>query len=188
MANMHALAHSLPVTPTKRITGTTLGERLREAREAAGLSQDDAGAKIGRNGQTLWRWEHDRNEPSASDVSALASVYGVAPNVLLAWKPKTLSNLHPELRRFLAGPEGSKVTSEERLALMAMPLAPDVEPTYSMYHFFLLSIQAGRPVDVAAESAHVSAEAERRGAERGWRDIDEDEEEADTTKPRRRRN
>jgi transcriptional regulator with XRE-family HTH domain len=188
MARMHALAHSFPVASAwKRITGKTLGERLREAREAAGLTQDDAGAKIGRNGQTLWRWEHGRNEPNASDVAQLANVYGVPPHVLLDWRPKTLATMHPELRRFLASDQDPPIAPDERMALMTMPLPEGVEPTYRMFDFFLLSIRAGRPADIAAESAHVSADAERRGDDRGWKDpLNDDDDNDPKGRPRRR--
>jgi transcriptional regulator with XRE-family HTH domain len=176
MAFMQVLAHALSVAPTwKRITGKTLGERLREAREASGLSQDQAGEAIGKNGQTIWRWEHDKNDPPASSVAELARVYGVPPHVILAWKPKTLATMHPELRKFLSGPEGAGITSDERMALLTMPTPEGADPTYRMYDFFLLALRAGRPIDIAAESAHVNAEAERRGDVRAWEDrLDDD--------------
>lgn len=62
----------------------TISERLRAAREAAGLTREQAVADLAVEGlhitvQTLYRWERegDSGEPRATDAAILAKVYDV---------------------------------------------------------------------------------------------------------------
>lgn len=52
---------------------------LQAARLAAGLTQDDAGAAIGRTGAIVCRYESGAVDPPTSITAALASLYGVDP-------------------------------------------------------------------------------------------------------------
>jgi transcriptional regulator with XRE-family HTH domain len=51
--------------------------RLRELREAAGLTQHDLAKKIGVHVDAVARWEQGRREPSWTTVLALAGALGV---------------------------------------------------------------------------------------------------------------
>lgn len=68
-----------------------VGERLREARNALGLTMQQAadldGVKINRN--TLQQWETGTTEASISAVSRLAAAYGVDPVYLLSGQSST---------------------------------------------------------------------------------------------------
>lgn len=50
----------------------TIGQRLREEREALGLSQPKFAALAGTTKQTLFSWESDRTAPSAAQLAAFA--------------------------------------------------------------------------------------------------------------------
>lgn len=62
---------------------TAFAVRLRELREAAGLTQPQAGRGAGVHPQTYMRWERGETEPSFSELCALASLFGKTPNDFL---------------------------------------------------------------------------------------------------------
>lgn len=74
--------------PADTITSTTpetsLGERLRSAREAAGLSVEQAARRLGVLKSTWQAWEADRKEPRANRLTMTAGVLGVSPSWLLS--------------------------------------------------------------------------------------------------------
>ena len=53
----------------------TLGQRIRAAREEAGLTQEDVARSIGVSGQTPSRWERDSNVPYPRQLRALAELF-----------------------------------------------------------------------------------------------------------------
>jgi SOS-response transcriptional repressor LexA len=55
-----------------------LGKRIREAREAKGLSQAKVGAACNPpiTGQAVYKWEHNLSTPSAEDLDILAQLTG----------------------------------------------------------------------------------------------------------------
>ncbi len=57
--------------------GEHFGPRLRELREAAGLTQQELAARVGVQWETISRWERGTREPSWSNVLAMASALGV---------------------------------------------------------------------------------------------------------------
>lgn len=52
-----------------------LSDVLREARTAVGLTQDEAGRRIGVSSTTIARWEQGRITPSGRNLAAAAKVY-----------------------------------------------------------------------------------------------------------------
>lgn len=55
----------------------TLGDQIKTAREAAGLSQYKLGAKLDLTGQTVYNWEKGNNPPDAAQLARLAEILGV---------------------------------------------------------------------------------------------------------------
>lgn len=53
-----------------------LGERLKAAREAAGITQEDAANSLGVVSLTMRRWEHNQNTPPVGTLYAMAKLYG----------------------------------------------------------------------------------------------------------------
>jgi transcriptional regulator with XRE-family HTH domain len=60
-----------------------IGERLREHRRAAGLSQIQLGGLIGRDHKTVHRWETAATAPTLDDLLLLADALGTPLPVLL---------------------------------------------------------------------------------------------------------
>lgn len=63
---------------------TTLGERLHNARQEAGLTLSLASHLAGVKPSTLRDWERDRSEPRVNKLVALAGIFGVSPTHLMA--------------------------------------------------------------------------------------------------------
>ena len=63
---------------------STLGERICNARQEAGLSLSLASHLAGVKASTLRDWERDRSEPRVNKLVALAGIFGVSPTHLLA--------------------------------------------------------------------------------------------------------
>lgn len=57
--------------------GNKLGEKIREAREAMGISQAAAAEKAGVGLRSLERWEAGEGNPSLEARRALAKFYGL---------------------------------------------------------------------------------------------------------------
>jgi transcriptional regulator with XRE-family HTH domain len=73
---------------TKRVIRTTgtlagLGERLREAREAAEMTQEEAAQGIGTTPRSIRRFERGEYEPSMTQLAALGRLYEVSSDKLL---------------------------------------------------------------------------------------------------------
>lgn len=66
----------------------TLGERIRYAREAKGLSQSDIARHFGISRISVLNWEHDDTRPKVERIQKLAEVLGVSEEWLLSAKGK----------------------------------------------------------------------------------------------------
>ena len=62
---------------------TTIGGKLKAARGAAGLTQEQAAEKAGVSRQTVSSWENDRSYPDIGSVIALSELYGISLDELL---------------------------------------------------------------------------------------------------------
>jgi transcriptional regulator with XRE-family HTH domain len=54
-----------------------IGERLRDARHEAGLTQLQLGERVGRDHRTIHRWEYAQRIPDLNDLLLLADALGV---------------------------------------------------------------------------------------------------------------
>lgn len=61
----------------------TVGDRIRIAREAASLTLEELAARIGVGFQQLWRYEKDKNEPTAATITKIAVALNVTTDYLL---------------------------------------------------------------------------------------------------------
>ena len=61
----------------------TLGEKLTQARKAAGLTQADVAAKLNVSRQAVSRWERGQSKPSTQKLLALGGLYGASVDRLL---------------------------------------------------------------------------------------------------------
>ena len=60
-----------------------IGKKLKDARNAAGLTQESAAESLGVSRQTVSKWENGSADPSTTNLLALAKLYGVAAEELL---------------------------------------------------------------------------------------------------------
>lgn len=58
-------------------------QKMRDARNAAHLTADEAAKRIGVHVNALLRWERGDAEPMGANLIALSSLYGVSPDELL---------------------------------------------------------------------------------------------------------
>ncbi|MBR4703335.1 MAG: helix-turn-helix transcriptional regulator [Oscillospiraceae bacterium] len=56
----------------------SLGENIRQARKAAGISQEELGAALGVVSQTVSKWERDESSPDAALLPELAKALGIS--------------------------------------------------------------------------------------------------------------
>lgn len=61
-----------------RVPVFSLGERIRKAREDAGLSQQQLANKLGVDRKTVGNWEGERNQPRYRDLMMISSVADVS--------------------------------------------------------------------------------------------------------------
>ncbi|WP_375163544.1 helix-turn-helix domain-containing protein [Microbacterium sp.] len=51
---------------------TTLGQRIKAARQLAGMRQEDLAYAVGASRSAVNEWEHERSEPNATRMFAIA--------------------------------------------------------------------------------------------------------------------
>ncbi len=61
------------------------GQRIRQAREKAGLSQTQLANLVGVTQGAVYQWEIDATRPKSSSLGRLAAVLGIDLNSLVAW-------------------------------------------------------------------------------------------------------
>ena len=60
-----------------------IGDRIKAARLAKGMSGDDLARAIGVSRQTVSNWERGVYTPSSDNIFALSKVLGVAPETII---------------------------------------------------------------------------------------------------------
>ena len=68
---------------------TTMGERIKELRKNAGMTQEELGNKIGVTAQAVSKWECGGGFPEVSLILPLCDELGVTANELLSGKRLT---------------------------------------------------------------------------------------------------
>lgn len=63
----------------------TIGQRIKEARKNAGLTQKELGARLGVAYQTLAQWENDLRNPKQKTIQRIADALGVSFSYLQGW-------------------------------------------------------------------------------------------------------
>ena len=62
----------------------TFGEKLKEARKEAGLSQEQLAEKVCVSRSAIAKWESDRGMPDVNNLKAMAQLLGISVDYLLA--------------------------------------------------------------------------------------------------------
>ena len=121
----------------------SLGENIREARKAAGLSQEALGEALGVVSQTVSKWERDESSPDAALLPSLAEALGVSLDALFDRTPpeRAVADALFRLLRPKSPEERSEVLfrllrlcvelnlgmpEEEEAAFPSVPMTPEV--------------------------------------------------------------
>lgn len=62
----------------------TLGERIKECRQTAGMSQEKVAELVGVSRQAVTKWEANQSAPSTENLFKLAEIFGTTVDLLLA--------------------------------------------------------------------------------------------------------
>ncbi len=95
----------------------SVAERLREAREAAGLSQGQVAKKIGMHRPTISEIEAGRRKVVAEELNIFASLYGVSIEWIVSGSS---GNPQEDARILMAARELSKMSDVDLDRLMKM--------------------------------------------------------------------
>lgn len=81
----------------------SLAERIKKARVAANMTQDDFAKALGTHKNTVGRWERGQGEPEVKSITLMCSALGISPYWLLAGTGPMLEKDRDI--KFMAGPE-----------------------------------------------------------------------------------
>lgn len=85
--------------PTRLEHGNTFGKRLRQAREAAGVSQAALAEALGLSGRSnVSQYEAGKTQPTLALVEECARLLGVRPEWLAGWQDEKLELRHRRAR------------------------------------------------------------------------------------------
>ncbi len=107
-----------------------IAQRLKTAREKAGLSQDDAGIALGVSYQAISNYERGRNRIDVESLATLSRLYKVSPTYIITGEADDLTTRIPcnEHRQLCAAYDSA--TRKEQNAvrvILGLPLLGDVE-------------------------------------------------------------
>lgn len=71
-----------------------IGEKLKEARKNANLTQEDVADELKVSRQTISNWENEKSYPDIISVIALSDLYGVSLDTLLKGDPVMIEHLN----------------------------------------------------------------------------------------------
>lgn len=93
---------------------STIGTRIKEAREKVALSQTDMADQIGVSKQTLYKYENDiiTNIPS-DKIEAISRLTGVSPAYIMGWDTQTTTSLSYIPETIAAHFEGKEFSDAE---------------------------------------------------------------------------
>ena len=99
----------------------TKGERIKAAREAAGLSQTDLAAATNTSKQTMYKYESDviTNIPS-DKIQSIASTLHVSPSYIMGWTeaPTPEATKDPNDSFVILSRKAKKLTPEQQAKLL----------------------------------------------------------------------
>ena len=96
---------------------SSIGRRIVQARQAAGLTTAQLARRLGIRGATLSNWESDKSQPRANRMTMLAGVLNVSPTWLLTGFGEEPSGTQGDSE--LAAVRSSLLELKDQLATMA---------------------------------------------------------------------
>ncbi|MDK2867699.1 MAG: hypothetical protein PWP51_2741 [Clostridiales bacterium] len=124
----------------------TFGERLRKAREQAGLTQLDVYKAINLNNKSLSRYENNATSPDPETVKALILLYGVSADFILGISDQ-MQNHYIDNDDFLSALTAAETALpyEAGLHEKYMKLSSDSKAKVIDYIDMLLTLQLHEP-------------------------------------------
>ena len=115
-----------------------MGERLRQAREEAGLDNKSAVAReVGVRPETMGRYEAGTLEPSAHIVANLAELYGVTTD----WLIRGVESAPEAFREWADSPRGKAASPAARAWVASVRVPEGVTPDAAFYDALALAYE-----------------------------------------------
>ncbi len=105
-------------TPLEQLSAIEVGERLRISREAAGITQADAGTAIDAARTTIVAIEQGQRRVRIDEIQRLAKLYGTSVNALLRQESVHV-DLVPRFRKLVGGRDDGTVAATKLLGDLA---------------------------------------------------------------------
>lgn len=146
----------------------TMGTRIREARERAGMSQAALGDSVGVRGPTVFRWEKDQMQPEPARMVRLADVlkvteawlrYGLEARVETD-VPESFEIWKREIAPYQA-PELTREVEERMLGTMFRYPREDAARWQVIYGEVLAELRGRRPKSLTNAGKEATEQAER---------------------------
>ena len=91
-----------------------MGQRLRDARNRLGKTQEEVADELGVPANPVWHWEAGRTMPATDRLVAVAKLYGTSVDWILGVTHGDLATLDPEIRLFLEAEDWGSYTPLEQ--------------------------------------------------------------------------
>jgi transcriptional regulator with XRE-family HTH domain len=94
----------------------TLGEKIKDLRKAASITQEELAEKIGVSRQAVTKWESDVGMPDVENLKIIATLFNITVDELLDYKKEILGDIILEEKYSLDGikREGKARCKEEQ--------------------------------------------------------------------------
>ena len=123
------------------VAGANLGQRIRSARERAGMKKAEFARAMGCTWPTVHHWETAKFAPTAESLEMICKVLGVTPEEVLGLAAGQAPPFE-SWAMFLGTPEGQSMSAEEVDALRAFNWPSDCAPTATTYAMMLLALRS----------------------------------------------
>lgn len=106
----------------------TLGEKIKDLRKKANISQEDLAEKVGVSRQAVTKWEKDLGLPDIENLKSIASLFNISIDELLDYKKQLFGEVILEEKYSLDNIEKAKGTKskEETFLIGRFPKATSI--------------------------------------------------------------
>lgn len=106
----------------------TLGEKIKELRKKANISQEELAEKVGVSRQAVTKWESDAGLPDLENLKSIATLFNISIDELLDYKKELLGDVVLEEEYSLEGikKEGRARNKEDAFILKRYEKASEV--------------------------------------------------------------
>ena len=105
--------------------GTQLGEKIKQLRKRAGMTQSELASKLGVSSSAVGMYEQDRREPDNKVLSKLCDIFGCTADYLLGRSVLPTSEISEEEARLLQAYRRCDDRARDMVQLALAPFAQD---------------------------------------------------------------